>query len=124
MHLLSVVRIGRSIYGEDMLDAIRVYKSEHVATTYDDGRPRLFSIAPDFINEPMLIVPFSDVAPRKPKKPWQWCVLVHPSRWDAFWMAVNQPDVFAHPEVQGLLGWSTPSPASDLASAQSPTRDR
>lgn len=30
-------------------------------------------------------------------------VLVHPERWDAFWMAINQPDVFAHPEVRALL---------------------
>ena len=99
-------------YDDGMLAAIRVYKSDLVATCYDDGRPRLFSIAPDFSNEPMLFVPFSFGATSKPKTkpPARWCVLVHPSRWDAFWMAVNQPDVFAHPEVRELLGWSTPAP--------------
>jgi hypothetical protein len=86
------------------LGNVRVYKSEHVATCYDDGRPRLFSIVPDFSNEPMLFVPFGFGAPSKPKPPTRWCVLVHPSRWDTFWLAVNQPDVFAHPEVQELLG--------------------
>lgn len=30
-------------------------------------------------------------------------VLVHPDRWDAFQTAINQPDVFAHPEVRALL---------------------
>lgn len=28
---------------------------------------------------------------------------VHPDRWDAFWLAVNQPDIFAHPDVRELL---------------------
>ena len=67
------------------LGDIPIYKSEHAAHTYDDGRPRLFT----FVRDSRLGGPY---------------VLVHPSRWDAFFMAVNQPDVFAHPEVQELLG--------------------
>lgn len=87
---------------------IRVYKSEHVATTHEDGRPRLFTLAPDDHDEPLLIVPFGNFAPRKPFDPMRWCVLVHPSRWDAFWLGVNQPDIFKHPDVQRLLGLATP----------------
>ena len=93
-----------------MLARVTVYKSEHAPTHFDDGRPRLFQIAPDFsADPPAMIIPFGNRAPSKPKPPTRWCVLVHPSRWDAFFMAVNQPDVFAHPEVQELLGWAVPT---------------
>lgn len=51
----------------------------------------------------MPIVPFGSATAKRPR-PKRWCILVHPSRWEAFFMAVNQPDVFAHPEVQELLG--------------------
>jgi hypothetical protein len=81
------------------LGRIKVYKSEHAPTHFDDGRVRLFQIAPDFSSEPTLFVPRTCSIPPK-----AWCVLVHPSRWDAFWMAINQRDVFAHPEIQELLG--------------------
>lgn len=37
-------------------------------------------------------------------------ILVHPERWDAFWLAVNQPDVYFHPELQEFLQ-SKPSPS-------------
>lgn len=95
------------------LGDIAVYKAEFAPTHHDDGRPRLFQIAPDFSAEPTLFVPFDSGArppkqqPPKPQPPKRWCVLVHPSRWDAFFMAINQPDVFAHPEVQELLGLIT-----------------
>ena len=90
------------------LGDIRVFKSEHAPTHFDDGRPRLFWLVPDFEREPMtpLWPQMFDQPARaaSPPKPTHWCVLVHPSRWDAFFMAINQPDVFAHPEVQELLG--------------------
>ena len=30
-------------------------------------------------------------------------ILVHPDRWDAFWLAIDQPDIFSHPEVRALV---------------------
>jgi hypothetical protein len=33
-------------------------------------------------------------------------VLVHPSRWEEFFMSVNQPDVATCPAVREALGWS------------------
>lgn len=42
--------------------------------------------------------------PREPPSPrTETVVLVHPDRWDAFWMAINQPDIFTRPEVRALL---------------------
>ena len=64
---------------------IPVHVSQFAPSSYDDGRPRLFT----FVRDPRLGGPY---------------VLVHPTRVDAFWMAVNQPDMFAHPEVRELLG--------------------
>lgn len=65
------------------LGDVPVYESPFAPTHFDDGRPRLFQYV-----GPRLGGPY---------------VLVHPTRMDAFVMAVNQPDVFAHPEVRELL---------------------
>jgi len=73
---------------------IPVYVVEHAAACFDDGRPRLFTFVRDRrIGGPM--------------------ILVHPSRIEAFTMAINQQDVFAHPEVQELLGLSASLPTSN-----------
>lgn len=44
------------------------------------------------------------VAPPRPAPiPTETVILVHPDRYDAFVMAINQPDIFDHPEVRALL---------------------
>jgi hypothetical protein len=67
---------------------IPIYKDPNCSADFDDGRPRLFTLVRHMPGGPY--------------------ILVHPSRWDAFFMAVNQPDVFKHPEVQELLGLANP----------------
>lgn len=73
------------------LAAIKVFKSAFAPLFFDDGRPRLFQLVSGRL-----------AADGQPY------VLVHPERWDAFFMAVNQPDIFSHPEVQELLGLGRP----------------
>lgn len=65
------------------LSGIPVFRDPNCSPSYDDGRPRLFTLV---------------TATNPP------CVLVHPSRWDAFVMAINHPDIFGHPEVKAILG--------------------
>lgn len=61
---------------------IKVYADPYCAKEYNDGRPRLFTLVSARLTE--------DGAP---------LVLVHPDRWDEFFMAINR-----HPDARQLLG--------------------
>lgn len=74
-----------------MTIGLPVYKSSFARAFNDDGTPRLFTLCRMY-NPPL--------------------ILVHPDRLDAFYMAINQPDVFAHAEVRELLGFTRRSDGS------------
>jgi hypothetical protein len=92
---------------------IPVYKAPHtpLTKTMPDGSVKeiLFMLVDRPIALPCLmpIMPGFDIDIPAPRK-FETIVLVHPDRWDAFWMAVNQPDVFNHPDVRALLMMATP----------------
>lgn len=66
---------------------------------YVDPLVSLTRTAPDGTEERVLFIRFEDR------------ILVHPDRWDEFWLAVNQPDVYGHPEVRALFQDPEPPPS-------------
>lgn len=71
------------------VNGIPVYKDPHaplVRTTEDGERPVLFTLMrPSGLDR-------------------TGCILVHPDRWDEFWLCINQPDIYSHPDVRALFG--------------------
>lgn len=106
---------------------LKIYRDPHapLTKTMPDGstKPCLF-IMMKVPTSPVLLMPSLFGGPPLPSPPVQTetVILVHPDRWDAFYMAINQPDVFMHPEVRALL-LGLPEPQTVLEELRAATEE-
>lgn len=97
--------------GNTVTPCFKIYRDPHapLTKTMPDGSTRpclctMMKVPTSQSWASMMPMPFSDgPPPSAPPMQTETVILVHPDRWDAFYMAISQPDVFAHPEVRALL---------------------